>query len=233
MLELKFLGNGAAFYPILGNTNAFFTAGDDLFFLDFGESAFEKVFRMFDLTRYHRVWVLLTHLHADHCGSLASMLSYMHCVLHKEVTIVHPVDTVVRLLDMEGIGHEFYSYLPALPEDCPVEAQPVSVPHAADMRAFGYILRYDGDSVYYSGDAAQLPEEVLRAFLSGALRRIYQDTASHESPCHCYYKRLEAVIPLERRRDVYCMHLDSDMTQTLTEAGFSVVEAVKENKRYA
>ena len=52
MLDLKFLGRGAAFYPVEGNTNAYFEAGGDLFFLDFGESAFEKVYRRFDLTRY-------------------------------------------------------------------------------------------------------------------------------------------------------------------------------------
>ena len=41
-MELKFLGRGAAFYPAFGNTNAFFAQSEDLFFLDFGEAAFEK-----------------------------------------------------------------------------------------------------------------------------------------------------------------------------------------------
>ena len=44
-MELKFLGRGAAFYPAFGNTNAFFTQGEDLFFLDFGEAAFEYAAR--------------------------------------------------------------------------------------------------------------------------------------------------------------------------------------------
>ena len=44
-MELTFLGRGAAFYPAFGNTNAFFLSGGDLFFLDFGESAFEKAVR--------------------------------------------------------------------------------------------------------------------------------------------------------------------------------------------
>ena len=39
MFDLKFLGRGAAFCPAFGNTNAFFEMEEDLFFLDFGESA--------------------------------------------------------------------------------------------------------------------------------------------------------------------------------------------------
>ena len=49
MFDLKFLGRGAAFYPAFGNTNAFFEMGEDLYFLDFGEAAFERVTRLFDL----------------------------------------------------------------------------------------------------------------------------------------------------------------------------------------
>ena len=93
-MELKFLGRGAAFYPAFGNTNAFFTEGEALFFLDFGESAFEKAVRLLDLRKYRRVWVLITHLHADHAGSLASLCSYTHIVLGVTVRVVHPESTV-------------------------------------------------------------------------------------------------------------------------------------------
>ena len=128
---------------------------------------------------------------------------------------------------LEGIGKELYHYLPALPADCPVSAVPCPVQHAADMACFGYILRTAEDSLYFSGDAAQPPADVVRQFLQGDIRRLYHDTASHESQAHCWYKRLEAAIPPEKRRDVYCMHLDGDYVQMLRELGFSVVTAVE------
>ena len=34
-----------------------------------------------------------------------------------------------------------------------------------DMGCYGYILRTAEDAVYFSGDAAQLPQEVLQLFL--------------------------------------------------------------------
>ena len=226
-MELRFFGRGAAFYPAFGNTNAYFTEGEDLFFLDFGESTFEKAVRLLDLKSYRRIYVLLTHLHADHAGSLASLCSYTHIVLGLTIFVVHPVDTVIKLLRLEGIGDDLYHYMPALPADCPVSAQFVPVQHAADMQCFGYILRTANDSLYFSGDAARLPDEVRQQFLSGEIRRVYHDTASHESQAHCWYKRLEEDIPLERRGDVYCMHLDGDYADRLQELGFRVVTAVE------
>lgn len=226
MFDLKFLGRGAAFYPAFGNTNAFFESDGDLFFLDFGESAYEKVVRLLDLRKYRRIYVLLTHLHADHSGSLASLLSYTHCVLHLQVIVVHPVDTVTQLLSLQGISPQFYSYHSALPKDCHVSAQPFEVPHAEDMRAFGYLLSDGEERIYYSGDAAELPQEIARRFLAGEIARIYHDTASHESRSHCYYQRLVDIIPRERRHAVYAMHLDGDYVDMLKELGFSVVEAI-------
>lgn len=227
MLDLKFLGRGAAFYPVEGNTNAYFEADGDLFFLDFGESAFEKVYRRFDLTRYKHVYVLLTHLHADHAGSLASLISYTHCVLKMQVSVVHPLDTVVRMLALQGISPSFYHYLSALEADCPVSARPVEVPHAEDMSAFGYLISGSGETIYFSGDSAILPDAVANGYLNGDIARLYHDTASHESSAHCCYKRLAERIPPEKRAGVYCMHLDGDYAGMLREMGFSVVEAEK------
>ncbi len=223
-MELKFFGRGAAFYPVWGNTNAFFTEDNDLYFLDFGESTFEKAVRMLDLKAYRRIFVLLTHLHADHAGSLASLCSYTHLVLGITIYVVHPVDTVVKLLRLEGIGDELYHYLPKLPENCAVEADACPVQHAADMQCFGYNLRTREDAVYFSGDAAELPENILHLFLEGKIKRLYHDTSSHDSPAHCWYKRLEKAIPPERRKDVYCMHLDGDYEDMLKDLGFSVVQ---------
>ena len=101
------------------------------------------------------------------------------------------------------------------PPDSPVSAQFVPVQHASDMQCFGYVLRTGDDSLYFSGDAARLPEQVKERFLAGEIKRIYHDTASHESQAHCWYRRLEDDIPPQRRSDVFCMHLDGDYADQL------------------
>lgn len=228
MFDLKFLGRGAAFYPAFGNTNAFFEMGEDLYFLDFGEAAFERVTRLFDLKKYKNIYALITHLHADHAGSLASLMSYSSMVLGLTVNVVHPNWSVLTLLSVMGIDPTFYRYMPTLPVDCPVQMKPHEVAHAKDMRAYGLELSCADETIYYSGDAADVPQAVLEGYLSGRIARIYQDTSSHESAGHCWYKKLEAYFPQEKRAGVYCMHLDHDYSQMLRDLGFGVAEVLDE-----
>lgn len=225
MIDLTFFGRGAAFYPAMGNTSAYFTKGKNLFFLDCGESVFAKAERDLDLTTYEDVYVILTHLHADHVGSLASLCSYCFCLLHKQVTVVHPVATVVELLRLQGIDHRFYRYLAELPQDLGVTAEAIEVRHAEDMRCFGYLISDGEETVYYSGDSVEPPQRVLQALRAGTVQRVYHDTASAPSQSHCYVKRLEDAIPVELRHKVYAMHLDCDCEAALKKKGFSVVQA--------
>ena len=224
MIKLHFLGRGAAFYPCFGNTNAWFEKDKDIFFLDFGENAFHQVAGKMTLEQYEHIYVLLTHLHADHAGSLASLCSYCHCVLKRNIVIVHPIDSVVKMLRIQGIADRCYSWVTELPETCNIKATAVEVKHADDMRAFGYLLTDGEETIYYSGDAAELRQDIVQAYLDGTIHKIYQDTASHFSHSHCYYKQLEEKIPRDKRKNVHCMHLDGDYVELLEDLGFSVVK---------
>lgn len=230
MVKLHFLGRGAAFYPVFKNTNAFFEYGKDLYCLDFGETAFEQVAKHLPLAQYEHIYVLLTHLHADHSGSLASFASYLYCMIGKQLVVIHPEDTVDRLLALQGIAKHFYQRLPALPPEAGVSVRFIPVPHAVDIHAFGMRITCGEETFYYSGDAAELPQDVLADFLAGKVVHIYHDTASHPSESHCYYQKLVDAIPPEHRGDVSCMHLDCDMEKQLRSLGFDVVTCAFEDK---
>ena len=229
-MDIRFLGRGAAFYPAYGNTNAYLSLGEDLIFLDFGESAFAKAVRTLNLGSRQRLVVLLTHLHADHAGSLASLISYSHCVLKKQVLVVHPVDTVVELLRLQGIDTSFYDYIPALPQGYPITAEALEVPHALDMQSFGYVLRMGESRVFYSGDTNCLNEWVREELVHGKFERVYHDVASNESASHCSLRRLAEAVPPAWRGRVYAMHLDSPCEDQFRAMGFSVVEVAPEEE---
>lgn len=204
--------------------------GKELYLIDCGETAFDQLYRRLRLEEIERVYVLQTHLHADHVGSLGSLISYFHHILGRQVVVVHPEPTIVQLLTLEGIAPRGYIYEERLPENgAGLHAEPVAVKHAADMKCYGYVISDGDESIYYSGDSSELPPEIRERFLAGEIRRIYHDTASEDlpNPSHCYYGRMEEWIPREKRDRVYCMHLDSPCEELLRSRGFSVVEVEK------
>lgn len=230
-MKLNFLGKGAAFYPTYGNTGAYILDQKDLYLLDCGESAFHTLYEKGLMDEAERVYVLITHLHADHIGSLGSLISYFYCVRKKPVFIIHPEKTIVELLKLQGLSEAGYCYLERLPENAAgIQAKPVEVFHVPDMKCYGYLLTDQDGVFYYSGDAAGIPSDVLEAFKQGQIDRIYQDTSTHdeEHPTHCYYKILEQLVPAGLRDKVYCMHLDGPFDQLLKDCGFRVIEVQKE-----
>ena len=86
-MELKFTGIGAAYYPVLGSNCAFFEHDNCLYLIDCGESTFRAMFSRNEIYDYDNIVVLLTHLHADHIGSLGSFLSFCKNVLDKKVLL--------------------------------------------------------------------------------------------------------------------------------------------------
>lgn len=227
-MKLHFFGCGSAFNPAMGNTAAWFERDGCLFLLDCGETVYELLMRRSDLREYRQIYVLLTHLHADHVGSLGSLISYNYCVLERKIWVVHPRDTVVQLLRLMGIKDDFYEYSQEMPEQAgDIRVRPVPVVHVDNMDCFGYLLEADGQQIYYSGDSACLPECIGRMLAAGDLAAVYHDTSLHDSPqpSHCFVGRLEQAVPREFRHKVYCMHLDGECRDILEAKGFRVAEA--------
>jgi len=230
-MELKFLGNGSAFNPSFGSTSAYLQHAENLFVVDCGETTFERLMANVNFQDYREIYIVLTHLHADHVGSLGSMISYCYCVLEKTVTVVYPGKEVIQLLTLLGVNRKFYKYAETMQngyamnnENGVIQFLPVSVKHALDMKCFGYIIEWHGEKIYYSGDASDIPQEVLMALKSGDIDRIYQDTTVHlkSKGTHCYIDRLEELIERQYRNRVYCMHLDQEY-ESIRKKGFQIV----------
>ena len=229
-MELIFFGSGAAFNPSMDNTNAYFTEGDSFYLVDCGETTFGKLWNLPAFLRSREVTVLVTHLHCDHVGSLASLISYSFYKLGKIIRVVHPLDTLVRLLDLLGIERRCYTYEPRLPklEGGVVESEAVKVEHVENMACFGYLIKHRTERIFYSGDAVGIPAAVLDGFFAGTIEKIYMDTSLAESdhPTHGTLSSLEKAIPREHRSRVFCMHLDSDFRSLVREKGFRTIEVL-------
>jgi ribonuclease BN (tRNA processing enzyme) len=222
-MDIRFLGIGSAFNPGMENTNGFFVQGEEFYIIDCGESAFGKLWNHPDLKAASRITAAITHLHGDHVGSLASLISYCHYVLRKTIRVLHPLETVVRLLDLMGIERFTYEYVPRLSGET-VSFEAVEVTHVDNMICFGYVISGPEGKVYYSGDARYVPEPVIRAFLTGEIKRIYQDAALNpgDHGTHGSLAYLEKTFPPETYGRICCMHLDTDYRSLLKEKGFAL-----------
>ena len=233
-MDLNFLGCGSAFNPLYGNTSAYFTNKDQLYVIDGGESVFLKLYQKELLKKYAGITIMVTHMHADHVGSLPSIISYCYYVLGKKVTVIYPEKSLWILLGLMGIDPDIY---------IPVESSlftaeglkvwAVSVKHADDISCFGYIIEFAGEKIYYSGDSYEIPKDVLDGFYKREISTIYQDTTEFTSDhrSHCPLEELEECIAADLRMNVFCMHFTTDFTEKLKKKGF-VDTQVKGNYSY-
>lgn len=223
---LKFLGCGSAFNPIWGNTCAYFQLDSRLFLIDCGETVFSELFERKMLEQYTEIYVLITHTHGDHVGSLGSLISYSHYVLKKKVIVVYPESSLQKLLDLMGIGRNAYTL-----RECStttfhgINIEAIAVKHASDIKSYGYIITTDLQTLYYSGDSYEIPESVLQEFFEGGIDAIFQDTTnvitSHKS--HLPLTVLAELIPEKFRNKVFCMHFSSDFSDDIKQMGFKSV----------
>ncbi|ALI98317.1 MBL fold metallo-hydrolase [Rufibacter tibetensis] len=210
-MKFKFLGTGGAFDIDYGNSAALVEFKDQTILLDCGFTVYPTL-RKHQLTR-GITYILLTHLHNDHTGSLANIL--LHCYYfntHCRPTILYPDD------DFRDELYEFLRFQLQKPEQY-VDFAPLSeVPgiialdtfglHAEKLQSYAFIFEEeDGDRVVYSGDLGQ--PDALFAYLRGMPPKattIYHDiTFSEENIAHTYYKKL---IPLAQDYQIYGYHCD-------------------------
>lgn len=225
---LKFLGCGSAFNPMLGNTSAFVEDGSRLILLDCGETVFSHLFRLGVFEQYQEFYVIITHTHSDHVGSLASLISYCYFVKKKRVHVIHPNRSVVRLLRQMGVGEEIYRWQkPSSLILGHISLEEIPVRHAEDIKCYGYILTLYGQRIYYSGDSYEIPDRIMEELKNGSLDRVYQDVTEYPSSHLSHYpiQLLAERVPKAFRKKVYCMHFTTSFSEKIRELGFRVVEA--------
>lgn len=212
MIPLSFLGIGAAFCPALGNTSACFQKDGTLYLLDCGSLVFAELLKRDVLRDAKRLVVFITHAHADHTGSLGTLLSYCHHVHPLPVTVVHPDAALQTLLDANGISRNRYVFCGVSSyRDANVCAAFFPVPHTEKLACFGITVGDGEETVYYSGDAARLPEPVWNDFLAGKIARVYQDAAlgaAANHPAHGSYDGFAAACPAALKVRFFPIHWD-------------------------
>lgn len=233
---INFIGKGSAFNTKLGNTSACIKNNDSFILIDCGGTVFNKLKELNLLNNVKNLYIIVTHTHPDHVGSLGDVIFYSYYILKHRPTILFPNKEFMEVfLASVGVSPEMYyhngSDLIYINDEKIGEfgVEFFKSSHVSTIPAYGFAMKLNGSKFYYSGDSNHISEEVINSLISGELDRIYQDTCGldYEGNSHLSLNKLSSVIPEEVKSKVYCMHLDEHITEEQIEfCGFNVVETV-------
>jgi len=243
---LNFIGCGSALNTQLGNNGAFIKKDNILFMIDCGSCTFERIQKSNLLEGIEHIYILLTHTHPDHIGSLGDLIFYSYFLMGK---VAEPILTVIAHNDVNfrdvlrgmHVGAETYDVIRIEKNESidngnfHVELESVPVTHMKGMNCFGFVIEYENQTIYYSGDANDIPVDILNRLHNGEFNLFYQDTSKSdfEGNPHLSLRRLTELVNNEVRNKVFCMHLDKEFKrEEAIELGFNVVSSITSSENY-
>jgi glyoxylase-like metal-dependent hydrolase (beta-lactamase superfamily II) len=208
-MQIKFLGTGGAFDTDYLNSAALLDFKDIHLLIDCGFTVYPTLVKKNLISKVDHI--ILTHLHNDHCGSLANLLLYK--------SIIEKVKPPVILYPSEEFKTQLYNFLKIQVKDPEKYAEFVPLEqfegitaidtfgkHSEDMQTYSYIFD-NGQRYVYSGDLGK-PDILFEKLekLPAKKTCVFHDiTFNPENTGHTYYKKL---LPYIASHDVFGYHCD-------------------------
>lgn len=233
-MELKFTGRGAMLFPEEGNTSAYFEDDNNFFLIDCGEDVASKLIKMGRLNQDKEYYLLITHTHSDHIGSLGTLQQYLYWCCNKKLNIVvsknmgylKEIKDIIRAF---GLVKGTYNIVDIRKLDNKsnmfnnieyIESSHGDVP----IKSCSIIINNKNGSILYTGDIACV--DVIDMFIRNyKIDKIYVDTSLKKSPVHLGIEELCNIIPSNIRNKVYCMHINNrELINIIEKEGFNLVK---------
>lgn len=235
---LNFLGIGSAFNTALGNTSAYIKRNSSILLIDCGSTVFSRVLKLDLLKDVTTSYIVITHTHPDHAGSLGELIFYCHYILNHKPKIFFPDASLLSsILNNMGVNAEFYELISAtstkIHDEFISDVDLTFVPssHVSNIPSYSILLKYDKQAIFYSGDSKEISQSILESLEKGYIDILYQDTCGidYEGNPHLYIGKLKDYIKPHLRSKVYCMHIDGSFEKKKAmDLGFNIAKLIEE-----
>jgi len=196
MLSIKFIGTGGVFDYELGNSSAIVQLRDKKILVDCGYTVFPQLVKknLLDDIDY----LLLTHLHGDHAGSLHAAILHWTNVRKRNIKLIYPTDKykelLISYLKIFLVNVERYIDFVPMSDVCGVGAIDTQGFHVEGVQSFAYYFELGEQLIYYSGDLGDI--NVTLDFLRSVKNKditVFHEVVFIQRKEHVYYKELETM----------------------------------------
>ena len=215
--RLRFIGTGGCFSKKNINNAAYLNENGHLILFDCGETIFHQILKEDIINEsINRIDIIITHFHADHVGSLGSLIFFTRFKKVKDVNVIFPdVKMLNTFLDISGLDRNLY--YGRKPSDMEYFLKEYAQLHGdvvnneiIPMPSFGYHLKFKEYNFFYSGDTCIINEDIVNKFNNNEIDYIYHEVSNDGYKAHMDIDVLASVLKKNRDR-VYCMHLGDSM----------------------
>lgn len=196
---LNFLGKDSGFGD--NNTSAYIEENNNLYIIDCGFSVFNKIKNKFDFNTYNNIYVIITHLHNDHAGSLSQLILYLWFIYNKKTTVISKCINIKKYLEITGVPKEAYDIKNNLDNISFIQTT-----HTPFLDAYGFIGTFGGQKILYTGDTNSL-ENFIPFF--NEIKELYIDVSKYGYA----HLKIDDIVDIlydlkQKDIDIIFMHMD-------------------------
>ena len=208
-MEIKFIGNGSGFSKT--NTNAFFEYNNELILIDCSMLNMNRIKAIFDFTKYDKINIIVTHMHADHVSGIPNLIQYLFHAYDIMCNIMIPLSIKEDLINLNticGVGEEMYN-VTVLDDNTklPYLIKTIRTPHAKHLvnGCYGFVFNINNKICLFTGDTKSL--DAFSEYIDRC-DEAYIDTSYNSVEVHVSWDYLKNNLPKSKK--IYLMHLDDE-----------------------
>lgn len=239
-MTIDFLGIGSAWNVEQDNTSAYIKKGNKMILIDCGETIARKIIKENILEGIEELYILISHTHSDHIGSLGTLLFYSRYNKKIKNKIVLPDDqqyviNLINYLKIVDISNEV-EFIDSNTLEKVFEFKSFKIlkaSHVKNLPCYCFVFEDNENLIYYSADNNNI--EYIKYFIQFEKAQIYTEISNNPklSEEHLNLGLLEKSISYLQRQKVYLMHINESIKEEeLKNKGFNIPMIRKKEKNY-